>query len=168
MVCAAVETPPRLLIMDAKTTYPKEVAKRWYLVAYCEERKALRVYGLDRIKKLEVTDDRFKMPKGFDVDEVFATSFGIYRPEGTAKLITFRTSATQARFLRDLPLHSSQEEVKSPDKDHVTFTIFVCPDDSLIMEFCKLGSRVEVLSPKEIRDAVAEHHRAAVRLYSND
>lgn len=146
----------------------KEVAKRWYLVAYCEERKALRVYGLDRIKKLEVTDDRFKMPKGFDVDEVFATSFGIYRPEGTAKLITFRTSATQARFLRDLPLHSSQEEVKSPDKDHVTFTIFVCPDDSLIMEFCKLGSRVEVLSPKEIRDAVAEHHRAAVRLYSND
>ena len=146
----------------------KEVAKRWYLVAYCEERKALRVYGLDRIKKLEVTDDRFKMPKGFDVDEVFATSFGIYRPEGTAKLITFRTSATQARFLRDLPLHSSQEEVKSPDKDHVTFTIFVCPDDSLIMEFCKLGSRVEVLSPKEIRDAVAEHHRAAARLYSND
>ena len=156
---------------DKLTLHPyavKEVAKRWYLVAYCEERKALRVYGLDRIKKLEVTDDRFKMPKGFDVDEVFATSFGIYRPEGTAKLITFRTSATQARFLRDLPLHSSQEEVKSPDKDHVTFTIFVCPDDSLIMEFCKLGSRIEVLSPKEIRDAVAEHHRAAARLYSND
>lgn len=146
----------------------KEFAKRWYLVAYCEEREALRVYGLDRIKKLEVTEDSFDMPKGFDVDETFATSFGTYLPEEAAQLITFRTSAKEARFLRDLPLHASQEEIHSPDKDNATFTIFVCPNESLIMEFCKLGNRVEVLSPNEIREAVAEQHRSAARLYSNE
>ena len=146
----------------------KEFAKRWYLVAYCEERDALRVYGLDRIKKLDVTDETFKMPKGFDVDETFATSFGTYLPEGKAQLITFRTSKTEARFLRDLPIHGSQEEIASTDKDHVTFTIFVCPNKSLVMEFCKLGNRVEVLSPKEVRDAVAEHLFSAAKLYSKE
>ena len=154
---------------DTLTLHPyavKEFAKRWYLVAYCEEREALRVYGLDRIHGMEVTEDNFKMPEGFDVDETFATSFGTYLPEGKAQLITFRTSEIEARFLRDLPLHKTQEEIRTSDKKHVTFRIFVCPNASLIMEFCKLGSRVEVLTPKEVRDAVAEEIAAAHNLYS--
>lgn len=154
---------------DTLTLHPyavKEFAKRWYLVAYCEEREALRVYGLDRIHGMEVTEDNFKMPEGFDVDETFATSFGTYLPEGKAQLITFRTSEIEARFLRDLPLHKTQEEIRTSDKKHVTFRIFVCPNASLIMEFCKLGSRVEVLTPKEVRDAVAEEIAATHNLYS--
>lgn len=143
----------------------KEFAKRWYLVAHCEERNALRVYGLDRIMGLESIDGKFKMPSGFDVDELFATSFGTYIPEGKAEFITFRTTAKEARFLRDLPLHASQEELKGSDKDYITFSIFVCPNESLIMEFCKLGSRLEVLSPESVRQEVAEQLRAAADLY---
>ena len=41
----------------------KEYAKRWYLIAYCIERQGLRVYGLDRIARLESTNRKFKMPK---------------------------------------------------------------------------------------------------------
>ena len=154
---------------DKLTLHPyavKEFAKRWYLVAYCEEREALRVYGLDRIKALDVTEEGFKMPAGFDIDETFATSFGTYLPEGKAQLITFRTTEKEARFLRDLPLHSSQEEVKTSDKEHVTFSIFVCPNESLIMEFCKHGRRLEVLSPESVRSAVAEQLMEAARIYS--
>ncbi len=143
----------------------KEFAKRWYIVAYCIERKALRVYGLDRIKSLEVTDRPFRMPAGFDVDELFSTSFGIYIPEGKGKTVTFRTGLTDARFLRDLPIHSSQEEIAS-DSETVTFSIFVCPNKSLIMEFCKYGSALEVLSPAEIREKVAEEHRKASEKYN--
>ena len=104
----------------------KEFAKRWYIIGYCLERKALRVYGLDRVHSLDILEERFEMEKGFDVDELFATSFGIYLPEEAAKTITFRTSATEAKYLRDLPIHSSQEEVSS-DGRTVTFSIFVCP-----------------------------------------
>lgn len=153
---------------ESLTLHPyavKEFAKRWYLVAHCEERNALRVYGLDRIMGLEVIDGKFKMPSGFDVDELFATSFGTYIPEGKAELITFRTTAKEARFIRDLPLHASQEELKDSDKEHVTFSIFVCPNESLIMEFCKHGSRLEVLSPESLRHEVAEQLRAAADLY---
>jgi predicted DNA-binding transcriptional regulator YafY len=113
----------------------------------------------------ESIDGKFKMPSGFDVDELFATSFGTYIPEGKAEFITFRTTAKEARFLRDLPLHASQEELKGSDKDHITFSIFVCPNESLIMEFCKLGSRLEVLSPESVRQEVAEQLRAAADLY---
>ena len=142
----------------------KEFAKRWYIVAYCREREALRVYGLDRIQSLENTDCRFEMEHGFDVDELFATSFGIYLPEGPGQTITFRTSATEAKYLRDLPIHSSQEEISS-DGESVTFSIFVCPNRNLIMEFCKYGSRIEILSPEPVRNAVASELKKAADIY---
>ena len=149
----------------------KENAKRWYMIAYCVEREGLRVYGLDRIVSLEATEKIFKMPKGFDVDELFSTSFGIYQPEGRGQKITFRVNPQEARYLRDLPLHHSQME-ESSDEHGVTFSIFVCTKDSkgklhkdIIMEFCKYGSRIEVLSPAELRDAVAEEIESAGKLY---
>lgn len=142
----------------------KEFAKRWYVVAYCLERKGLRVYGLDRICSMRITDRTFRMPGDFDVDELFATSFGIYLPDGPGKTITFRTSETEAKFLRDLPIHSSQKEVSS-DGESVIFSIFVCPDRNLIMEFCKHGSRIEVLSPSEVRESVASQLSAAAAQY---
>lgn len=143
----------------------KEFAKRWYIVAYCLERKALRVYGLDRIRSLEVTDGRFDMEKDFDVDSLFATSFGIYLPEGPGQTITFKTNTTEAKYLRDLPIHSSQQEVES-DGESVLFSIFVCPNKNLIMEFCKYGSKIEVLSPTEVRNAVASELTNAANIYS--
>ena len=104
------------------------------------------------------------MDKDFDVDEMFATSFGIYLPEGPGKTITFRTGMKDASYLRDLPMHKSQEEIAN-DGNSVTFSIFVCPDKAMIMEFCKFGSRIEVLSPESVRKEVAEELRRASELY---
>lgn len=145
----------------------KEYAKRWYIIGYCIERKGIRVYGLDRVMSMEETNDRFTMPSDFDVEDLFATSFGIYLPESKGKTIRFKTSHIEARFLRDLPIHKSQEEIAS-DKDSVTFSIFVCPDENLIMEFCRHGSRIEVLSPASVRQAVIDELQKTLAKYSQE
>ena len=129
----------------------KESHRRWYLVGFCEEREAERVYGLDRILDMTPTDERFRMPEDYDVEDVFAESFGIYLPEGRkAEDIVFRATDKEARYLRDLPLHHSQTEL-SPN----LFRIRLIPNDDLVMEFCKLGGRVEVLEPLSLRARVA-------------
>ena len=154
----------------------KEFAKRWYIIGYCIERDAMRVYGLDRIMDMEITGNTFRMPKSFDVDELFATSFGIYIPEEKGQTIIFRTSQTEANFLRDLPIHSSQKELvlkdvrrlfpeTSPITEDVFFEIFVCPNNALIMEFCKHAGRLEVLSPASVRETVATELMKAASQY---
>lgn len=163
-ICYQKYTSDEAETLTLKPYALKEFAKRWYLIAYCMERKGLRVYGLDRIKKLEVLEKKFKMPVGFDIDELFATSFGIYIPQDKAAIIKFRVPETEARFIRDLPLHSSQEEV-GKDGDLVTFSLFVCPDKNLIMEFCKYGGRLEVISPDSIRESVKTQFEEALKLY---
>ncbi len=142
----------------------KEFAKRWYIVGYCIEREEMRVYGLDRVKRLETTEQEFKMPENFDIDELFATSFGIYLPEGPGRTITFRATPTEARFLRDLPIHPSQEEIET-SSDYVTFSIFVCPNKNLIMKFCSHGDRIEVISPADIREQLASELMKAAEIY---
>ncbi len=152
---------------DSYTLHPyavKEFAKRWYIVAYCIERKAIRIYGLDRVVSLEISEKTFMMPKKFDVEELFATSFGIYIPEGKGETITFRATKREASFLRDLPIHTSQKEIASDDNS-VTFSIFVYPNKALIMEFCKYGSGLEILSPASIREQVADELLKAARQY---
>lgn len=144
----------------------KEFAKRWYLVAFCMERNGVRVYGLDRIKSLSITSKRFNIKSGFDVDELFATSFGIYLTDNKARTITFRTPENEARFLYDLPIHKSQEVIEEKE-GFVTFSIFVSPDKNMIMEFCKHGSKLEVLSPADVRETIAEELRAATDLYKD-
>ena len=152
---------------DTYTVRPyavKEASRRWYLIGYCLERKGLRVYGLDRVKRLDETGNTFRMDRKFSIDELFATSFGIYLPDGPGQTITFRTDETDARYLRDLPVHPSQTEIERREGS-VTFSIFVCPNKALIMEFCKYGSSIEVLSPESVREEVASELDKAARLY---
>ena len=148
----------------------KESARRWYVIGYCIERKQLRVFGLDRVHQLRISDRTFRMPADFDVDEAFATSFGPYLPEGPGRTIVFRAKETEARFLRDLPIHPSQKEIKISKTGGlsdrtVTFEIFASLNKAMIMEFCKHGSGIEVISPADVREAVAKELAAAAGLY---
>ncbi len=142
----------------------KEYEKRWYLVAWCLERNDIRVYGLDRICALDVMDSKFQMPGDFDIDLLFAGSFGIYLPRDKRTVrVVFRVDEKEAKYLRDLPIHSSQKETEAG-----LFEIRAVPDKNLIMELCRRGSRIKVLEPQDIREEVAEEHRKAYMQYRKE
>lgn len=146
----------------------KEGGRRWYLVGYCNERGDNRIYALDRIKSLNFTKDKFKMPSNYNVEDEFYYSFGNYIPKKGEKPVTIRlkTTSHEANYLRDLPLHSNQVELK-PDGEAHFFSFKVIPNDKLVMELCKYGTGVEVLEPKEIRDRVIDMHKSALAMYKH-
>ena len=158
----------------------KEQQRRWYLVAFCHERafidgkelsnsdmRAWRVYGLDRIVSLKETGNTFKMPKGFDVDELFHDSFGAFFPKEGQKSVTVRFKATdsEARYIRDLPLHPSQKEEGVAEDGGKLFRIRVIPNENLLMEFCRLSGKVEVLEPETLRESVKEMLKKGLEKY---
>ena len=145
----------------------KEFAKRWYIVAWSEEANALRTYSLDRIQGLKRTGGKFKMPAGFNIDNLFRDSYGIYLPEGDKpELIKIRTTLREAAYLEDLPLHPSQILIKQ-DKGSCIFALRLIPNPNFIMELCKRGNRLEVLEPQSLRDAVKEELKKALTQYEN-
>ncbi len=156
---------------DVRLLHPyalKEFAKRWYLLAYSEEAGSMRVYALDRIASVEKTGTHFRLPRNFDVDEVFESSYGIYLPEKGQKpvLVKLRTTLREASYLQDLPLHPSQTLVAREGASCI-FALRVIPNPNLIMELCKHGDRLEVLEPRSLRESVKEALNKALQLYEN-
>lgn len=145
----------------------KEFAKRWYVVAFSREADALRVYAMDRIVALKRTGESFRMPAGFDVEETFAASYGIYLPEGRQpELVKLRTTLREAAYLQDLPLHPSQVFL-GQEGEHALFALRVVPNPNLVMELCKRGDRLEVLEPESLRQEVKEALNKAIQLYEH-
>lgn len=154
---------------DIRLIHPyavKEFAKRWYLVAWSLTNQALRVYALDRTLSLERTGERFRMPRGFDVEELFDASYGIYlRSEGEEPvLVKLRTTLRESAYLQDLPLHPSQRLV-GMEGDRCIFALRLVPNPNFVMDLCKHGDRLEVLEPLSLRDTVREEFKKALQLY---
>lgn len=142
----------------------KEFASRWYVTGFTAERGASRIYGLDRITELKVTEDSFSMPQDYNVEDVFAASYGPYLTGGEPVLIRFRATPTEARYLTDLPIHPSQtlEEV-TPEGS--IFSLYLVPNVNLVMEFCRHGDRLEVLSPASLRAEVRDALSRSLKQY---
>ena len=146
----------------------KEFEKRWYVVAYSEEQGALRSYALDRVMSLERTGERFRMPAGFDIDKLFAASYGIYLPEEGQKpvLVKLRATPREAAYLKDLPLHPSQLLVE----EHPGYSLFalrVIPNPNLVMDLVRRAGQLEVLEPESLRKDVKQALEKALQTYEN-
>lgn len=145
----------------------KESERRWYLVGWCHERNAMRHYGLDRITSIYETHMSFRLPDGFDVEDLYRDSFGIYAalPDDVCT-IRFRADEKQARYLRDLPMHKSQRELGHRD-GFVEFSIRTAPNDALYMELMRYGDKIEVTSPEDVRQRLGEEFRKAAARYES-
>ena len=144
----------------------KEYQRRWYLLGYCHERGAERVYALDRITSLTATGWTFKMPRDYDIDDLYSQTIGIYQDGKTEpESIYLKVTEHEANFLRDLPLHPSQFEIGPEGEGYVKFRIRVIPNEDLLMELKRLGSEVQVLSPLSLRKRMAEELQEAANKY---
>ena len=155
----------------------KVVKRRWYVVAhnpyYSERNKAkgvkpddvYLVYALDRISCIEDTDKTFKMKKDFDVDRYFEGCCGVITSDGKPQRIVVKAYGGFADYLRTLPLHESQREIKSDDESTL-FEYRIKPTYDFYQAVLAQGDQMEVLEPEEVRDEMRNFARNMLNYYS--
>jgi len=131
----------------------KVFKQRWYLVGRSDK---LRIYGLDRLKLCECTSEQFNIPIDFDAESYFQDCYGIINVEDVAvQYVVLRISASQANYLRTLPLHHSQLETETTVA-HSTFRFHLKPTFDFRQELLSLGDDVEVLQPEWLREEIKQ------------
>lgn len=134
----------------------KEFESRWYLLAKDLKDNATKTFALDRISNLELTKQKYKLEKGFDVNDYFRNCFGIIRPsEPGVKPADIHLSfkGDRGKYIKSLPLHESQQIIKDEETElQISLRLYITHD--LIMELLSHGDEVEVLQPEELRDKV--------------
>ena len=131
--------------------------RRWYLLGYIKEKRALRTIALDRILDLKVLSTSFEMPEDFDARKHFANVVGIYvNKDLPVTKVKIRAYGIQADYLRSTPLHKSQSEGRSKRGEFAEFTYRLCVTPELVSQLLAMGDKVEVLEPEKLREETKE------------
>jgi len=144
----------------------KVFKQRWYMLAKKEGKTDLRLFALDRFVSLEPTDKSYKIPKDFDAEKYFASTYGVSGVEVPPEHIEIKVRAMQANYLRSLPLHSSQKEIEK-NEDYSIFRYFVVPSYEFKQELRSHGADLEVLSPQWFRDEMSDEIAELHEIYTD-
>ena len=135
--------------------------RRWYVLAHTDFHNSLRLYALDRMKDVKISDKLFKLPEDFSAEDYFSRYFGVIVTDGKAENIQLKTTDTRAKYLRSLPLHRSQKEIASN-----LFELHLVLTDDFINAVRAMGTEVEVLGPKWLRKRLLQEAKDMVKKYS--
>jgi hypothetical protein len=123
----------------------------------------LRIYALDRIKALESTERKFKLPKKFDAAKFFADHYGIIigDEDFDVEPVALKVDSWQSKYLRTLPLHHTQVEVERND-EYSIFEYRLCPSFDFRQKILSMGATTEVLAPATLiaklrKEGIAEY-----------
>ncbi|WP_155348981.1 helix-turn-helix transcriptional regulator [Acrocarpospora pleiomorpha] len=144
-------------------------AGKWYLVARCEE--TLRTYRVSQILDLQVTDETFTRPAGFDLATYWRDHLIDFRTRLIQGHAVVRLSPPGRERLTETmsaQVINAVNETASPPDDlgWITATI---PIESLIHahgELLRLGAECEVLDPPALREKLATTAKALASRYA--
>ena len=133
----------------------KVFKQRWYLLAKNPKREAPTVYALDRVKQLIETEETFQFPEDFNTEAFFRDCYGVMNTDDKAQRIVIRANAPYMNYVRTLPLHHSQKEIKTTDQ-YADFEFYLKPTFDFRQELLAQGHDVEVLLPTQLREEMKE------------
>lgn len=134
----------------------------WYLLAYCQDAKALRLFSLDRISQPERLDVIATDISSEKVSDFAGASFGIFSGAATAEA-HLRFSTLAARWVADEHWHPRQRGEWLADGYHL-YVPYSDPTE-LIMDILRHGPEVEVVEPSVLRGAMAEKIEKMQKFY---
>ena len=156
---------------DKPTTYHvspycmKVYHQRWYVLGQFQEQAVLRQFSLDRVCTMKKTETSFLYPDDFSPEEYYKDVVGIWNNESfKPEEILLRAHGQQAKYLRTLPLHDSQEEVNTTEA-YTDFRYHLCITNDLIHEIIAKGNAITVLQPEYLKKRILKYAWEIINRY---
>lgn len=150
--------------------------QRWYILGHFhsvatpkkEEADYYGMFSLDRIVDMKLTDEKFLLDPSFDAKEFFHECFGVVVNESTpAMKVVVRAFEQEVYYMRDLPIHESQEEI-AVGEGYADFKLFLRPTNDFVGYLLGRGAFVKVLEPEWLAMEIKQCHLEAANVYMNE
>ncbi|MBO4607733.1 MAG: WYL domain-containing protein [Prevotella sp.] len=148
--------------------------QRWYLLAKFDD-GGFAIFSFDRIEDITPTDELFTIEKGFNATQFFSECFGVVIGDGTqAERIVLRAFGREKYYLRDLPLHHTQKELKprtsearqqQAEHDYTDFEFHLRPTADFKGQIMSRGAWLKVLEPEWLAQEIRQWHEDAIKKY---
>ena len=137
--------------------------QRWYLLARNDEDQ-MRIYALDRMTMVELTDEPFEMPADFSPQAYFSEYFGVLTNDTPMAHVIVRAHKWMPNYLRTLPLHHSQRELSSTP-EYTDFSFDIRPTSDFLGELLRHSEGIEVLEPLDLREKMRQMIAETLKRY---
>jgi predicted DNA-binding transcriptional regulator YafY len=144
--------PYRLLFFDGA----------FYLIGYCGLRRDIRVFALDRIKRLDLTPEPFELPADVILDDFLKPSFGVFL--GPPVKVRVRFASQAAGYLSEKIWHASQK-LRPQKNGSVIFEAEVAGTEEIKRWILTWGAQAVVLAPASLREELRREAQALARNY---
>lgn len=124
-----------------------------YLIAYCHWRKDVRLFAVERIRSLTVTDHPYQMPLHFDLEAYVEDALVVMRGKRIEVELLFDKAT--AAWVKDRTWHPSQSTKLQKD-GRLRMTLTVADSRELVGWVLSFGSGVRVIRPESLKEAVLE------------
>ncbi len=132
----------------------------WYLIGFCHQRKQMRLFRLDRIQELRITDQQFQPEAEVDLRAYVEQELGVQNH----LTVHLRFSAEMAAVARANPFNWQGSEEQPDGSILVTMN---APDLSWAASMAlAFGPGVTVLDPEEVRQEIRRWAQAILEQYS--
>jgi len=153
---------------DSKTIrlqpyFLKEDKFRWYLLARGIGKEDFKIYGLDRMEGMTITEKKF-IPSDFDPDEYFKYSFGVTVSDETPIEVIISMDSYQGNFIKTLPIHETQK-ILIDNQDELSISVKVRPSFEFYSKILSYGDCIRVISPESVIIELRDRLTKSISLY---
>lgn len=144
---------------------PSAIGYSTYAIGLAEPPGKLRTRKLDRIERIEMTDEPFVVPPSFDPNALLAGAWGIWFDEDDQPTtVKLRFSHFVARRVQETRWHPSQR-VEADDEGRILWTAEVDALQEMLPWIRGWGADCEVLEPAELRNQMIGEVRLLMKRY---
>jgi proteasome accessory factor B len=136
----------------------------WYLLANSDEH-GVRPFKIGRVRGVEILPERFRFPRHFSADDLFARAWETYRDADEDITIQIRFAPSVAALV----VESSGRQFSAMERRTDGSLICTCVVHSrgeLTWWVLSFGATAEILSPPELRAEFAQIAQAMAALYA--
>ena len=142
----------------------KLFGQRWYLLGRFADR-GMATFSIDRMLEIKMSNEKFKIEEDFDAASYFSDCFGVMLDENSKpEKVLIRAYGFEPYYLRDLPLHQSQREIKSTE-EYCDFELRLKITSDFKSKLLSRGEWIEIIEPKALAEEIVEWHQKAIDRY---
>jgi len=135
----------------------------WYFIGFCHLRQKIRIFRINRIKKISLLNKTFEREKDFSVTEFFKDSWEIYQGEPTEVEIKFKGKAVK---VIESGIHHPSEKIEKLDDGSLIYKVKVRETEEILRWILGFKDEAEVLRPEKLREEIKQISEKLSRVYT--
>jgi len=136
----------------------------WYIIGFCNLRKEVRTFRVERIRSLKLTGETFVRPSDFSLEKHLQSAWEIHSGEET-EWVKVLFGADLAPLFLEGRRHPTQRVEKYAD-GRLLFSVKVSGTEEIKRWIMGFGDRAEVLEPEKLRREIAEQAGKMMEMYA--